>query len=68
MHFNHPRVSAVNRMATRAFKEREKKQTTKLILWWIHLQHARKAAAFAHWHLLLFLSLQTIKDSGRQMR
>ena len=61
LHFNHPRVSAVNRMTTRAFKEREKKTT-------IHLQHVRKAAAFAHWHLFLFLSLQTIKDSSRQMR
>ena len=35
---------------------------------WIHLQHTRKAVAFASWNFLLFLGLKTIKTSNRQIR
>ena len=64
LHFNHPRVSAVNLMATRTFREREKnnqQQQQSRFIGCIHLQYTCIAVAFAHWNCLLFLNSKAIK-------
>ena len=56
LHFDHLRFSAVNRMVTRAFKAREKKNDN------------NKTDSLGEFICNLRLSCQTIKTSSRQMR
>ena len=58
LHFNHPRVSAVNLMATRT-KQQQQQQSR--FIGCIHLQYTCIAVAFAHWNCLLFLNPKAIK-------
>ena len=70
LHFNHPRVSAVNLMATRTFREREKKKTTTAKPnYWVH-----SFAIYVYCCRICTLELFTVfklksnKTSSREMR